>query len=121
MKQKEDEGNCWDACGACGGRRDDHIPGIGNTFFAPTCPEFRPTDEQGEWRWMGGCHVWNHSWNNIAALAVLIAGIISAGETWPGTKGKAKMELRIVTSSSFVRDVSMNWRIFRHSPIHSVR
>mgnify|MGYP001608525479 CR=1 FL=1 len=46
--------NDWDLCGACGGRRDAHIEGIGNTFWNPRapCPEFRPPDEQGEWRWI---------------------------------------------------------------------
>ena len=48
----EEEGNCWDRCGACGSRRDDHIEGVGRLFTFFTCPEFRPTDEQGEWRWV---------------------------------------------------------------------
>ena len=46
------EENAYDRCGACGGRRDEHIPAIGNTLFAPTCIEYRPTNEKGEWVWV---------------------------------------------------------------------
>ena len=52
MTIKQDGGNCWDECGACGSRRDEHIYGCGKFFSSLCCPEFRPADEQGEWRWM---------------------------------------------------------------------
>ena len=48
----EEEGNCWDHCGACGSRRDEHIEGVGRIFTFCICPQFRPTGEQGEWRWV---------------------------------------------------------------------
>ena len=49
---REEEEYCWDTCGACGGRRDAHIEGVGRLVCGWLCPEFRPTDAQGEWRWM---------------------------------------------------------------------